>query len=90
MIDGIRARAKAYAEHGTPGLNATRDRADLLVIVDAQQAKLDAVAALAEKWRYKGEFGWGPWQIGDGPDETGAAFDQASCDLRAMITGEGE
>ena len=34
-LDAIKARAKAYAEHGTPGLAAPKDRADLLAIIDA-------------------------------------------------------
>lgn len=29
-LDAIRTRAKAYREHGTPGLNAPEDRAALL------------------------------------------------------------
>jgi hypothetical protein len=44
-LDAIRTRAKAYAEHGTPGLRAPQDRAYLLAIIDAQQAKLDAIEA---------------------------------------------
>jgi hypothetical protein len=77
-LDGIQARAKAYAEHGTPGLHAPQDRARLL-------AAVHAVEALAEKWRYKGEFGWGAWQEGHGPDEEGTVLDHASGELRAAI-----
>lgn len=75
---GIEVRAKAYAEHGTPGLHAPQDRARLL-------AALHAVEALAEKWRYKGEFGWGAWQEGQGPDPEGYVLDCAAGELRAAI-----
>jgi hypothetical protein len=34
-LDGIKARAKAYTEHGTPGLHAPQDRAKLLAAVTA-------------------------------------------------------
>lgn len=77
-LDAIRSRAAAYADHGTPGLAAPRDRAALL-------AALDAALALAEEWRYKGEFGWGAWQEGQGPDPEGHVLDGASADLRAAI-----
>ena len=84
-LEAIRTRAKAYAEHGTPGLHAPQDRAALLDLIAAQQVKLDAVAVLAESWRYKGEFGWGAWQEGYGPDETGTALDMASGAIRAVL-----
>ena len=78
LLAGIRERAEAYRTHGTPGLHAPQDRAKLL-------AALDAVTELAEKWRYKGEFGWGAWQEGEGPDETGQALDNASMELTAAV-----
>lgn len=31
--------------------------------------------ALADQWRYKGEFGWGPWQEGYGPNPEGSLLD---------------
>jgi hypothetical protein len=34
-LKAIKARAKAYAEHGTPGLYAPQDRAVLMAAVDA-------------------------------------------------------
>lgn len=77
-LDAIRSRATAYADHGTPGLAAPRDRAVLL-------AALDAALSLAEEWRYKGEFGWGAWQEGQGPDPEGYILDGASADLRTAI-----
>jgi hypothetical protein len=58
---------------------------------DEARAALDRVRALADDWRYKGEFGWGPWQEGHGPDIEGhirdelwAAVDQAICDHKGM------
>ncbi len=35
VLDGIRVRAKAYVEHGTPGRAAPQDRAILSVALDA-------------------------------------------------------
>ena len=52
------------------------------------EAKLEAIAALAENWRYKGEFGWGPWQLGEGPDQEGLILDDAAADLRKILRGE--
>ena len=37
--------------------------------------KLMRVEALADQWRYKGEFGWGPWQEGYGPNPEGSLLD---------------
>lgn len=34
-LDGIRSRADAYTDHGTPGLHAPQDRAKLLDALDA-------------------------------------------------------
>lgn len=42
--------------------------------------------ALAEKWRYKGEFGTGPWQEGHGPDEEGYILDRCAAELRAALS----
>jgi hypothetical protein len=46
---------------------------------------VDAVLALAEEWRYKGENGWGAWQEGQGPDPEGYVLDTAAGELRAAI-----
>jgi len=40
-LDDIRARATAYREHGTPGLAAPRDRAELLAIIERVEEVLD-------------------------------------------------
>ena len=48
-------------------------------------AAVQAVMALAEEWRYKGEFGWGAWQEGHGPDPEGAALDHASSAIRSAV-----
>ena len=58
--------------------NAPTDQARLL-------AAVQAVAALAEEWRYKGEFGWGAWQEGRGPDPEGAALDHASSAICSAV-----
>jgi hypothetical protein len=46
------------------------------------------VRALAEEWRYKGEFGWGPWQAGEGPDPEGQVLDQCASRLLALLDAE--
>jgi hypothetical protein len=51
----------------------------------AAHAALARVEALAEKWRYKGEFGWGHWQEGYGPDHEGEVLDHASAELRVAL-----
>lgn len=48
-LEAIKARAKAYAEHGTPGLRAPQDRAELLRLLDeSEAAMLDIRARTAE------------------------------------------
>jgi hypothetical protein len=49
-------------------------------------AALRAVEVLAEGWRYKGEFGWGPWQSGEGPDIEGQILDEVASKIRAVLT----
>lgn len=68
-------------------LTAERDRArGLAARLEAQIARVEA---LAKDWRYKGEFGWGPWQEGYGPDLEGAVLDDADARLRAALTEAG-
>ena len=54
---------------------------------DALAAQVDRVEKLAEEWRYKGQFGWGPWQIGEGPDPEGYVMDHCASALRAALAG---
>jgi len=54
---------------------------------DALAAQVARVEALAEDWRYKGQFGWGPWQIGEGPDPEGYVMDHCASALRAVLAG---
>ena len=54
---------------------------------DALAAQVARVEALAEDWRYKGQFGWGPWQIGEGPDPEGYVMDHCASALRAALSG---
>lgn len=49
---------------------------------------LERVEKLAEKWRYKGEFGRGPWQEGHGPDHEGWILDRASAELSDALGGK--
>jgi myosin heavy subunit len=55
---------------------------------DRLQARIDKALALADEWAYKGEFGWGPWQAGDGPDFEGSILDKAASDLRAALAAD--
>ena len=64
----------------------------LLAELRKRDEALAAVAVLAESWRYKGEFGWGAWQEGHGPDQEGTILDEVSSALRAAVadvTGDG-
>jgi hypothetical protein len=45
VLDGIRVRAKAYTEHGTPGLAAPYDRKALLAAAEAVLALADEMEA---------------------------------------------
>lgn len=87
----------------TEALDALADRADALEqrargsvaevlrlddVVTDLRAQVERVRALAESWRYKGEFGWGAWQEGEGPDEEGHILDNAAAELRATLAGD--
>ena len=50
-------------------------------------AAVERVRALAEDWRYKGEFGWGAWQEGYGPDQEGLALDDAATKILCALDG---
>ena len=54
---------------------------------DALAAQVARVESLAEDWRYKGQFGWGPWQIGEGPDPEGYVMDHCASALRDALAG---
>ena len=61
---------------------------DLLTERDALAAQVARVEALAEDWRYKGQFGWGPWQIGEGPDPEGYVMDHCASALRDALAAD--
>jgi hypothetical protein len=52
---------------------------------DRALAAIRRVEALCEEWRYKGEFGWGAWQEGEGPDHEGYVLDGAATQIRAAL-----
>ena len=54
---------------------------------DSLVAQVARVEALAEEWRYKGQFGWGAWQLGEGPDPEGYVMDHCASALRAALAG---
>ena len=60
---------------------------DLLTERDALAATVARVESLAEEWRYKGQFGWGPWQLGEGPDPEGYVMDHCASALRDALAG---
>ena len=62
--------------------------AELCDRLEDAETKLAAVRGLAESWRYKGEFGWGPWQEGNGPDFEGQVLDYAACAILRALDGE--
>jgi hypothetical protein len=56
--------------------------------LDRERAKVERVREIAEGWRYKGEFGWGSWQIGEGPDPDGYVLDHAAGKIRAALSAD--
>ena len=54
---------------------------------DALAAQVARVESLAEEWRYKGQFGWGAWQLGEGPDPEGYVMDHCASALLAALAG---
>ena len=67
--------------------NALAEVARLTAERDALAAQVTRVESLAEDWRYKGPFGWGAWQIGEGPDPEGYVMDHCASALRAALAG---
>lgn len=72
----------------------TRDKllalCDLAERAARAEATIERVRALAERWRYKGEHGWGPWQEGYGPSPEDDVLDHAAADLRRVLDNKGE
>lgn len=54
---------------------------------DALAAQVARVEKLAEDWRYKGQFGWGPWQLGEGPDPEGYVMNHCASALSDALAG---
>lgn len=69
------------------GVEAVYAPADGALIEAAPKllAALQAVEALAEQWRYKGEFGGGAWQEGEGPDQEGCVLDDVAAAIKAAV-----
>lgn len=61
---------------------------ELVAEVKRLRAMEGRVRMLAESWRYKGEFGWGAWQEGHGPDPEGQILDDAATKLLKAVSGE--
>jgi hypothetical protein len=79
-LDDIRARADVATRSAVGALRFARSDVPHLL------AAVDAALALAEQWRYKGEFDWGTWQAGEGPDFEGHVLNRAAAELRAAVT----
>ena len=79
----------SWSHHDIPELAAEKvaEVERLTAERDALAAQVARVEALAEDWRYKGQFGWGPWQIGEGPDPEGYVMDHCASALRAVLAG---
>lgn len=58
-------------------------------LAERQGQALNQIRDLCEAWRYKGEFGWGPWQSGEGPDAEGFYLDLAAGKIRAILDEAG-
>lgn len=61
---------------------------ELVAEVERLRAMEGRVRMLAESWRYSGQFGWGPWQEGHGPDPEGQVLDNAAGELLKAVSGE--
>lgn len=90
VMSGLRELGKALGL----GLGVQITGPAALAEVERLTAERDALAAqvaraesLAEDWRYKGQFGWGPWQLGEGPDPEGYVMDHCASALRDALAG---
>jgi len=52
-LESIRKRVEAYRDHGTPGLHAPQDRANLLAALDAVLAVHEPIDALMNPGRHE-------------------------------------
>jgi len=67
---------------------STADRDAILALIaerDAALAVIAEVRMLAGRWKYKGEFGWGPWQSGEGPGPEDAVLDECATDILVLL-----
>lgn len=64
---------------------AIRGRVDALKRADELASTIARVRALAESWRYKGEYGFGAWQEGHGPDLEGEIRHDLAVTLLAAL-----
>jgi hypothetical protein len=75
------------SRHGRSPADLWRIIGEVAAERNALTAKVARAEALAEDWRYKGQFGWGPWQIGEGPDPEGYVMDHCAFALRDALAG---
>ena len=88
---GLSDHARPHSPHAVLHREVLPAIADLRAVEaerDALRATVERVEALVDAWRYKGEFGWGAWQEGHGPDFEGAVYDDAAARLRAALAGD--
>jgi hypothetical protein len=70
----------------SPAELAVVERFEAAAPAPESSAIVRAVLDLADSWRYKGEFGWGPWQTGEGPDIEGQILDDAALAIRRAVS----
>lgn len=86
ITDEIDAEFIAASKELVPELVAEVER--LETDRNGLNAQLGRVLELAQSWRYKGEFGWGPWQEGHGPDVEGTVLDNAATAIFKAVIGD--
>lgn len=90
VTDAYREQRTGFADRESGDYLDTAGLDDAVLPEDEDQVmrlalKLYRIRELAEGWRYKGEFGWGPWQEGHGPDPEGQVLDQVATKLLEIL-----
>ena len=81
----VDAPEEACSRHGRNPADLWRIIGEVAAERNALAAQVARVEALAEEWRYKGQFGWGAWQLGEGPDPEGYVMDHCASAIRVAL-----